>query len=426
MNQILLNWICARISSESVSVLLPKALKVIAMDQTKDAASQQQMTPMKQPALQSQAHPSTPTPLFPAFPVYAPHIQIPAVTPPPSHIPQAQGFPIYTAIDPYGRRFTLPVTQHPQVLQPMSSLASDAESQSSGLSTHPDTPHQQLPTSLREHGHFFMNSSGQRTSPRKKDKKDTPVVQANVAQSDTETGLPLLELSTETTDAGKTPRKVPETKQGARTAQTRGRGGGRGSRSGANARKGGGSDEEIKALPDQAKKEAELVLPKKRISWDQDMTMKLVEFLVTPERWEKITLNLRPYCTTVRSLLVSVALTNFLIKVKISQDIFNGTVTSDQVYDRWTNVFRLYKDTKRWHVKHTGGGDGDTPLEGSELVTDFENEAMAEPSDTKANGGHSALPGGTRRYSSVAMSKFAQSKIYELIDKVYVSFFNLV
>lgn len=82
--------------------------------------------------------------------------------------------------------------------------------------------------------------------------------------------------------------------------QGKGKGGGRGSRSGANARKGGDSDEEILKLGDTDRKAADLVTPKKRMAWDAEKTMKVVQYLTTPERWSKVTLNLKQYCTAVR------------------------------------------------------------------------------------------------------------------------------
>ena len=87
-------------------------------------------------------------------------------------------------------------------------------------------------------------------------------------------------------------------KQRAKGGQTRGKG--RGARSGGNVRTGGASDTEISRLSEKEKKAAEIVVPKGRMRWTDETTMKVVQYLTAPERWEKISLNLAQYCTKVR------------------------------------------------------------------------------------------------------------------------------
>lgn len=78
----------------------------------------------------------------------------------------------------------------------------------------------------------------------------------------------------------------------------------------------------------------------------------------------------------------------------------------------------MYKDTKR-HISHTGGGDGDAPPEGPGLVTDFENEAVTDTADAKAESSQSKTEDTTRRYAAAAMDRFAHSAVFEVIDRVY-------
>lgn len=81
------------------------------------------------------------------------------------------------------------------------------------------------------------------------------------------------------------------------------------------------------------------------------------------------------------------------------------------MFDRWSNVWRLYKDTKR-NLTHTGGGDGDAPPEGADLIADYENEEVSNATAEGENSSH--------RYSTAAIIKFGQSAVFDLIDKVYV------
>lgn len=340
--------------------------------------------------LSSMVDPSSPFPFYPA--------QMPLLSSPlASHTQHTQESLPYAIHHPLGSSTPsqhqiqhTPVVHHP-IPEPMHA---------------PSTPHrhsviaqEDLP-GLHEQGNFFVDGNGVRTSPRKKDRHGT---QAAIKS-------PL------TTPAKAT---TPVNSQVALRGGGKGRGG-RGSRSGANARKGGVSDDEIQKLGKTEKKAAEIVMPKKRMVWDTEKTMQVVEYIILPERWGRMTVNLKQYCTEVCYKSVIINMLSILIHcLQISQRLFGGEITSSQVHDRWTNIFRLYKDTKR-HLSHTGGGDGDAPTEGSDLITDFENEAVNNGSDAKADPLQAKSEASARRYSSAAMDRFAQSRVFEAIDKVYV------
>lgn len=71
---------------------------------------------------------------------------------------------------------------------------------------------------------------------------------------------------------------------------------GKGARSGKNARSGGHSDTEIKALDEKTKKAVDIVVPAK---WDEGSALKLVEFITSPERWDKVATSLNKICQDV-------------------------------------------------------------------------------------------------------------------------------
>lgn len=213
-------------------------------------------------ALHHAIPPHTPAPSQAHF-LYLPHTYSTPYMFPPAHANQNFGVPPL--------RQPSMETQEPKVPSLLDSLYENIGSA---------TP---LQGDLRAHDHYYIDDNGVRTSPR------SPSKSKSIARD----GM-----------TSPTPAKAQGgTGRGrGRGRGIRNRGRGRGSHSGANARKAGNSDTEIEALPEEEKKAAELVLPKKRLYWNAEMTEKLVQYLVAPEQWEKVPMQLKSICTEVSSV----------------------------------------------------------------------------------------------------------------------------
>ncbi|EJC97523.1 uncharacterized protein FOMMEDRAFT_162986 [Fomitiporia mediterranea MF3/22] len=145
---------------------------------------------------------------------------------------------------------------------------------------------------------------------------------------------------------------------------------GKGARSGKNARASGHSESEIDLLTEEQRNDADIIeINEVKIiaTWDDESSIKLAEYIATPERWAKVQVSLRNFCQ------------------EISQNIL-PEYTAEQCLNRWHSIFRQFKDTRRWE-KHTGGGDGD------ESVSDL-------------------------RTSAAQCKKFAEGPIYPIILRV--------
>lgn len=128
--------------------------------------------------------------------------------------------------------------------------------------------------------------------------------------------------------------------------------------------------------------------------------------------------------------------------------IFENQRTQEQVRQQWMTIWGLYKETRR-RLKHTGGGDGDEAddlsefdggeAEGTEDQSESENgeaegpTSNAKDTEKKRDAGKSNVSekskkreeGRNRRPSKSAMELFAQSELYEMIDRVYVIYYLL-
>ncbi|OCB86820.1 hypothetical protein A7U60_g5993 [Sanghuangporus baumii] len=221
--------------------------------------------------------------------------------------------------------------------------------------------------------------------------------------------LPPVQQNQVAQDEGqKTKPKGNQEKQGTKKS-------GKGARSGRNARSSGLSDTEIEALDERTKKEAEIVIPPKPAAkWSGESTMKLVDFITSPERWEKVTTSIKKIC------------------IEASQSLFNNEFTPKQCVNKWQALFRLYKATRRF-LNHTGGGDGDEQIiEGNETVIDFntfdgddeeltdkttrdEEGKQTQKEETNKGGGKKAEG---VRFSSKTMRAFSESLLYAKILSV--------
>ncbi|KAL5531328.1 hypothetical protein ACEPAG_4205 [Sanghuangporus baumii] len=204
--------------------------------------------------------------------------------------------------------------------------------------------------------------------------------------------------------------KVNQEKQGTKKS-------GKGARSGRNAHTSRLSDTEIEALDEKTKKEAEIVIPPKSMAkWSAESTMKLVDFITTPERWVKVTTSIKKIC------------------IEASQSLFNNEFTLKQCVNKWQALFRLYKATRRF-LNHTGGGDGDEEIvKANEAVVDFntfdgdeaeeltDKTARAEEDGKQIQKDETTKGAGKKaegvRFSSKTIRAFSESPVYAKILSV--------
>ncbi|EJD08358.1 uncharacterized protein FOMMEDRAFT_151148 [Fomitiporia mediterranea MF3/22] len=137
---------------------------------------------------------------------------------------------------------------------------------------------------------------------------------------------------------------------------------GKGSRSGRNACTSGISDTDV---DEKVKNEGKLVVSgATKAKWDKGTTLKLVEFVCSPENWNKVSNSLSK------------------IMLKASQVVFDNQYTLAQCTTKWNIIFRLYKETRRF-LNHTGRGDGNVDPDDDDLITVDINECTG--SDIEGN-----------------------------------------
>lgn len=129
---------------------------------------------------------------------------------------------------------------------------------------------------------------------------------------------------------------------------------GKGSKSGANSRDAGGSDVEIAALDEKTRAQADITVPPKRAEWDLESTVKLVEFITSPEQWGNVTTSLSKICQEVFfPLHLIFGDSSYFHLLKASQNLFQGKYSTEQCVNKWQSEFRKYKAAKREYFSTT-------------------------------------------------------------------------
>lgn len=256
-----------------------------------------------------------------------------------------------------------------------------------------------LPPGLQQHseGVFFIDNKGHRTSPRRAERM---VKDRSVSQGAKES------------KASKTVKPVSDKPKG------------KGSRSGKNARKAGNSDEEIAILSDNEKKAAQIVVPVTRRRWTEAEKEVIVDFIVKPENWARVTLNLKDLCVKVCQTIFHIRM-SFKHVFQLSQTHFEGQRSVEQIRQCWMGIWTTYKAVIR-KQKHTGGGDGDEALfpvdfdDSSVIALDgeLEDDEGDEDVDTKKKTGAEDAKKPRRQPSSKVIDEFAKSKMFKLIEAV--------
>ncbi|KIJ41410.1 hypothetical protein M422DRAFT_255605 [Sphaerobolus stellatus SS14] len=167
-------------------------------------------------------------------------------------------------------------------------------------------------------------------------------------------------------------------------------GGGKGSKGGKNAREPGGSDNEIQQLdPEEARLAA---ITSTREFWTEEDKLKIVSYIVAPERWSNFKLN----------------------QARIFQEISMSVAkdrSAEKVRRQWQRLWDAYKACRR-HAHHTGGGDGDKNNESGTDEDDVKPEVKGEGA-VKARKSKTCA-----QFSDAQLDVFEASEIYTLIDNV--------
>lgn len=172
---------------------------------------------------------------------------------------------------------------HPSYLPPVTPVH-PAYSYSHAQQSEHSSPHlPPLVPELRDSpgGVFKVNATGQRTSPRKGTHESTKTVvleQPHVSEADTV-------KSSEGTKGKGRGRKSKEVKGGSKPTK------GKGSKSGANAREAGKSDQEIEVLSEDAKGRAALPALANTNRWTDQEKIDALAYIVDEKRWSNFKIN---------------------------------------------------------------------------------------------------------------------------------------
>lgn len=91
-----------------------------------------------------------------------------------------------------------------------------------------------------------------------------------------------------------------------------------------------------------------------------------------------------------------------------------GRGTAKQITNFWQTCWDKYKAVRK-QQEHTGGGDGDESRDDAGSGSDTDNEELSISGEKRKRAGKPK-----NEFSSTVLDKFEQSKIFDMIDKVYV------